>query len=159
MTNPVPAPVDARVAVVRWPCDATARVRAKAIGTPRLLVIEPGAAPPPDCTLDEDWTTTAAPPGDVAARLAALATRQPQRHRLSFDLAAALDDAAIAVYGVLAERAPRPATMESLRRAMGPAGDVATTLRVVRRALRPIDADILTVAGGVLLVDLSARGR
>ena len=152
MTNPVPAPVDACVAVVRWPNDAAARVRARATGTPRLLVIDPGTAPPADCALDEDWTTTTAPPADVAARLAALATRPSRRHRLPFDLAAELDDASIAVYDVLAERAPRPASFESLAAAVGPAGDLAATVRRLRHALGAVDADILTVTGGALLV-------
>ena len=152
MTNPVPAPVDARVAVVRWPCEDAARVRARATGTPRLLLIDVGSAPPVDCDLDEDWTTTAAPPADVAARLAALATRPSRPHWLPIDVAADLDDASIAVYDALAARAPRPATMASLRRAVGPVGDIAATLRRVRRALRPIDADVVTVPGGALLV-------
>ncbi len=152
MTTPVPAPVDARVAVVRWPVDAVGRVRARATGTPRLLLLDAGTPPPVDCDLDEDWTTTAAPPADVTARLAALATRPSRPHQLPVDVAADLDDPAIAVYDVLAERAPRPATLASLCCAIGPAGDVAATLRRLRRALRPLDADILTVPGGVLLV-------
>ena len=152
MTNPVPAPVDACAAVVRWPNDATERVRARATGRPRLLVIDPDATPPLDCGLDEDWTTTTAPPADVAARLAALATRPSRRHRLPFDLASELDDASIAVYDLLAERAPRPASFESLADAVGPAGDLATTVRRLRRALGTVDADILTVSGGALLV-------
>ena len=115
-------------------------------------MIEPGTAPPSDCALDEDWTTTTAPPADVAARLATLATRPPRQHRLPSDLAAELDDAAIAVYDVLAERAPRPASLESLDDVVGPAGDIAATVRRLRTALGTIDAEILTVAGGVLLV-------
>ena len=153
MTNPVPAPVDACVAVVRWPCDAAAHVRARATGTPCLLMIEPGTAPPSDCALDEDWTTTTAPPADVAARLATLATRPPRQHRLPSDLAAELDDAAIAVYDLLAERAPRPASLESLDDVVGPAGDIAATVRRLRTALGTIGAEILTVGGGVLLVE------
>jgi len=157
MTTNVPAPVDARVAVLRWPRDATARVRARATGTPRLLVIEPCTGPPFDCALDEDWTTTTAPPADVAARLAALATRPSRRHRLPFALAAELDDASIAVYDLLAERAPRPASFQSLGDAVGAAGELAATVRRLRHALGTIGADIVTVVGGALLV--SARGR
>jgi hypothetical protein len=151
MTNPVPAPVDACVALVRWPCDAASRVRARATGTPRLLLIEPGTAPPSDCALDEDWTTTVAPPADVAARLAALATRPPRPQRLPSAVAAALDDAAIAVYDVLAERAPRPVPFESLAAAVGTADDLPAAVRRLRQALGTVDADVLMVTGGALL--------
>ena len=146
MTNPVPAPVDAGVAVVRWPYDAAGRVRARATGTPRLLLIDPGTAPPSDCALDEDWTTTAAPPADVAARLAALATRPSRRHRLPVDR----------------RRRPRRRRHRRLRRCspsgrrarrrssrsatrVGPAGDLAATLRRLRRALGATGADVVTV--------------
>ena len=159
MTNPVPAPVDACVAVVRWPCDAAARVRARATGTPCLLMIEPGTAPPSDCALDEDWTTTTAPPADVAARLATLATRPPRRHRLPSDLAAELDDAAIAVYDLLAERAPRPPrSSRSMTRSAPPATSrrpcAACAARWARSAPRSS-----RWAAGCCSSGLSARGR
>jgi hypothetical protein len=159
MTTTAPAPAAAAVAIVHWPRDAIARVRARATGTPCLLLIEPGTAPPTDCALDEDWTTTTAPPADVASRLATVARRPrpPRRHRLPVDVAAALDDAAIAVYDVLAASAPREVPVARLGDVAH--GDPTAVLARLRRALRGGDVTIVTVAGGVLLAGLSARGR
>jgi hypothetical protein len=148
-TAPVPAAAAAAVAIVHWPRDATARVRARATGTPRLLLIEPGTAPPTDCALDEDWSTTTAPPDDVAARLATLATRKSRRHPLPADLAADLDDAAIAVYDVLAASAPLTVPRSRLDDVAH--GDPTAVLTQLRRVLRGGDVTIVTVPGGVLL--------
>jgi hypothetical protein len=151
MTNPAPAPVDAPVAIVRWPHDPSGRVRARATGTPRLLLIDAGTAPPTDCALDEDWATTAASPADLAARLAALATRPTRPHPLPLAVAADLDDAAVALYDALAARAPMVAAREALGDVLSGAGDLTASLGRLRRALATTGADVLTVPGGLLL--------
>ena len=150
MTTTATAP--AAAAVVHWPHDATARVRARATGIARLLLIEPGTAPPTDCALDEDWTTTTAPPADIAARLATLATRPSRRHRLPVDVASELDDAAIATYDVLAASAPCAVPLAHLDAVAD--GDPTAVLARLRRALRGGDDTIVTVPGGVLLAGI-----
>ena len=149
MTNPAPATVDARVAIVRWPDDAAGRVRARSIGRPRLLLLDAGTRPPVDCGLDEDWTVATAPPDDIAARLATLATRPSRPHPLPVVVAAALDDDAIAVYDVLAACAPRAVAMARLDDVVD--GDPAAVLARLRRALGGGEVTIVTVPGGVLL--------
>lgn len=63
------------VALLQWPGDRVRLGDLRDQGIPRLLVVEPGAAPPlaPDCL--EDWVGAHASPDEVAARRAALLLR------------------------------------------------------------------------------------
>jgi DNA-binding response OmpR family regulator len=71
------APGDAMIALVRWPAEAVRRNELAAAGRPRLLLIEPGAAPPLAWDHLEDWTRLPADPADVEARIATLMLRNP----------------------------------------------------------------------------------
>lgn len=62
----------ATVALVRWPCGRAERSRLAAEGVPRLLLVEPGAQPPDDCTAEEDWIRSPADPIDLHHRLESL---------------------------------------------------------------------------------------
>lgn len=60
------------VALVRWPSERAERQRLVAEGVPRLLLVDPGAAPPEEWSPDEDWIRSPADPVDLHHRLEAL---------------------------------------------------------------------------------------
>ncbi|SRR5579871_1180320 len=70
------------VILVKWPDEFERRARLDGEGVPRLLLVDPSAAPPTlgDCL--EDWIRMPAPDEDVAARVASLSARG-DRHRPS----------------------------------------------------------------------------
>jgi DNA-binding response OmpR family regulator len=68
-------PAGAGVAIVRWPEEAASLERLRASGTPRLLLVAPGAMAPPGTGCDEDWIRLPAPDDDLRARASALAAR------------------------------------------------------------------------------------
>jgi hypothetical protein len=144
------------VLVVPWPSAAAARARARLAGAPCLLVVDDGAAPPTDCALDEDWTTSATPARDVAARIATLAARPAGQRWLDQGAVGALPDEAVALLDVLVQRRPRATPLGVVRDVIGPPHDVDATLRGVRSALRPAGYDVLAVPGGVLLAGVNA---
>jgi two-component system, OmpR family, response regulator len=57
------------VAVVGWPDEASHRVGLARAGVARLLVVAPDVAPPPDCSIDEDWVRLPITLDDAVARL------------------------------------------------------------------------------------------
>ncbi len=64
-----------QVAIVHWPEDGDALELLRVHGTPRLLLVAPGA-PAPVCTdLDEDWVRLPALDEDIRARSSMLARR------------------------------------------------------------------------------------
>lgn len=63
------------VVVVRWPEQAADVRRLDALGVPRLLLVEPGAAPPETASCLQDWIRLPADDADVRARIAVLALR------------------------------------------------------------------------------------
>lgn len=66
-----PAPA-AAVSLVRWPSERAERRRLAAEGVPCLLLVDPGALPPDDCSSDEDWIRSPADPIDLHHRLECL---------------------------------------------------------------------------------------
>jgi DNA-binding response OmpR family regulator len=69
------------VALLAWPADADHRDRLAALGRPRLLVVDPTAAPPSSADLLEDWVRSPADPEELAFRRATLAERARRRAR------------------------------------------------------------------------------
>jgi two-component system OmpR family response regulator len=67
--------MNADVVVLRWPDQADEADRLASLGRPRLLVVEPGVAPPRDASCLVDWLRLPADDEDVRARVAALAAR------------------------------------------------------------------------------------
>jgi len=63
------------VVVLRWPEQAADVRRLDALGVPRLLLVEPGAAPPETASCLQDWIRLPADDGDVRARIAVLSLR------------------------------------------------------------------------------------
>lgn len=63
------------VVLVRWPAERHRRERLRAAGDPRLLLLEPGAAPPAGGDALEDWIRIPADEADLQHRLAGLAAR------------------------------------------------------------------------------------
>jgi hypothetical protein len=79
---PIPTSVttaDAEVAVVRWPAEATIRDTMAALHLPRLLVVQPGAAPPEDLGPEEDWVRWPPDPHEMLLRAQHLAARARSR--------------------------------------------------------------------------------
>ncbi|HEY5888479.1 MAG TPA: winged helix-turn-helix domain-containing protein [Acidimicrobiales bacterium] len=70
-TNHYPAVI----VTLRWPEESDRRDHLAAAGIPRLLLVSPGAAPPPVWAVEEDWLWTDAPVGDRAHREATLRRR------------------------------------------------------------------------------------
>jgi len=66
------------VEVLRWPVDQARVGELRETGTPRLLVVDPGAAPPapPDCL--EDWIIDGASVNEIEARRRAIMARAVQ---------------------------------------------------------------------------------
>jgi two-component system response regulator PhoP/two-component system response regulator TctD len=64
-----------QVAYVHWPEDEAGAQLARLQGSPRLLLVAPGAPPPPCVDLDEDWVRLPALDEDIRARAATLARR------------------------------------------------------------------------------------
>src|SRR6476619_5035309 len=64
-----------QVAIVRWPEDAATLESLRLQGTPRLLLVAPGAPAPVCVELDEDWVRLPALDDDVRARASTLARR------------------------------------------------------------------------------------
>jgi hypothetical protein len=159
MTTPAaPARAGPGVLVVPWPSAAADRARARLAGAPCLLVVDDGVAPPTDCALDEDWTTSTSPRRDVAARIAVLAARPPRSPRFSRIDETTLDampDGAIALLDLLDRRRPRATPVGLAGEVVGSADDLDATVLAVREALRPAGYDVLAVPGGVLLARVS----
>jgi hypothetical protein len=63
------------VFVLRWPDEADEADRLASLGAPRLLLVEPGVAPPAETSCLVDWMRLPADDEDVRARVAALAER------------------------------------------------------------------------------------
>src|SRR3954451_16776898 len=61
------------VELLHWPRDEALRRHLAADGTPRLLLVPPGAPTPVVRAADEDWIRLPADERDVATRLRALA--------------------------------------------------------------------------------------
>jgi hypothetical protein len=158
MTTPAPpARAAPGVLVIAWPSGGTARARARLAGAPCLLVVDDGAAPPSDCTLDEDWTTSTAARRDIAVRVATLAARPPRSRRPYIDEATldTLADEAVVLLDLLDRRGPHLTSAGLAREVVGSAHDLDAALRAVREALRPVGCDVLAVPGGVLLAGVS----
>jgi hypothetical protein len=56
------------VEILRWPARAKEREALARAGVPRLLLVEPDAAPPQDLGVDEDWVRLPSDPEYVTAR-------------------------------------------------------------------------------------------
>src|SRR5262249_19166521 len=63
------------VCVLRWPDQADEAHRLASLGTPRLLLVEPGVAPPTETSCVADWLRLPVEDQDMRARLAALSER------------------------------------------------------------------------------------
>lgn len=63
------------VCVLRWPDQADEADRLASLGSPRLLLVEPGAPPPTETSCVVDWLRLRADDQDMRVRLAALSER------------------------------------------------------------------------------------
>ena len=61
--------------VLRWPVDQERVDELRDHGTPRLLLVDPGVAPPPAPDCLEDWIVAGASPDEIAARREAVLHR------------------------------------------------------------------------------------
>jgi hypothetical protein len=120
-----------RVELVRWPAEAVRRAELAAQGRPRLLLVEPGVAPPP-VDRDEDWIRLPADERDVSARLRRLDVLDEQRRRrprlagddvlVCGDLRVVLAPGDAPLLGPLVERFGELVLWDQLAAVVGPAG-------------------------------------
>lgn len=77
-TTPFPKAIelgDVEVALVRWPEEASLRDALAALGRPRLLLVDPGAAPPTTFDAGEDWLRWPPEPAELMLRARHLSQR------------------------------------------------------------------------------------
>jgi hypothetical protein len=152
------ATVTAAVDVLLWPGSAVLRARARAAGRPRLLVVAAGTPPPTDCGRDEDWTSAAAAPTDVAARVARLAALGTARPSLPGAVVDQLGDVEVLVFDVLDRNYGRAVGNDVLVEVAGSPAGLDRTVATLRRRLRPAGFDVLR-DGGVTLLVVPRSGR
>ena len=145
--------------VLRWPEEVDAVERLRHLGTPRLLLVEPGVSPPIMTSCVEDWVRLPADDVDLRARLAALAeraTRHPPApvveeygclsHRGVTVFLPPVDEQ---VARALIEHLGQPVSVEELRARAWSDGGSDTALRVhisrLRRRLAPLGLSIASV--------------
>ncbi|HMF81944.1 MAG TPA: helix-turn-helix domain-containing protein [Acidimicrobiia bacterium] len=160
--------MDREVFVLRWPEEVDAVERLRHLGIPRLLLVEPGVAPPNGTSCVEDWVRLPADDVDLRVRLAALAERAARHppapivedhgclsHRGVTVILPPVDER---VARALVEHFGLPVTVEELRARAWPDGGSNTALRVhisrLRRRLEPLGLAITSVRGrGYLIRD------
>ena len=160
------APGEAPIALVRWPAEAARREALAEAGRPRLLLIEPGAAPPITWDSLEDWTRMPADPVDLEARITTLMQRAPSERPtpvLDGDGVLRVGSAWVAlppiearVFAVLLHRIDAVVPRDDLLEAGWPAGvpgDRAGSnildgrIKLLRRRLAKVGMEIHTVRG------------
>src|SRR5256885_1085344 len=70
------------VAVLQWPAEATEADRLNREGTPHLLLVAEGAAPPVTGSCLEDWLSLPTNDGEIRARMLGLAQRAAHHYRV-----------------------------------------------------------------------------
>ncbi|MGH8990612.1 MAG: helix-turn-helix domain-containing protein [Acidimicrobiia bacterium] len=147
--------------MVPWPAEADRRNALAAEGSPRLLVLEPGASPPPLLDCLEDWVHAPVDEDEMHARLEALRLRV-SCHRLAvpeLDEEGFLHFGSGHVYlppvearlaGALLERFGRVVGASSLMRAGWPGeaasrGKLDVRIHRLRRRLVPLGLVVRTV--------------
>ena len=161
--EPSPTPAlraDHEVSLVRWPDEAALRDELAIAGRPRLLLVADGVVPPLGFDALEDWIRLPARPEDLAARREALRHRSLANTPIHLDgdgllhrgrAWVALPPVELRLFTSLYERQGLVVGRSELRRALGPSargGDAETldtTLRRVRRRVRPLGVVVRTV--------------
>jgi DNA-binding response OmpR family regulator len=160
--------VSKEVFALRWPEEADTVEKLARLGVPRLLLVEPGVAPPVSTSCIEDWLRLPADDVDMRARLAALAERAA-RHptapiveeygRLSHrDIAVFLPPVEERVARTLVEHLGHAVPAEELISRVWSEGGSNSALRVhvsrLRRRLAPLSLTITSLRGrGYLMRD------
>ncbi|MCP2259026.1 Transcriptional regulatory protein, C terminal [Streptoalloteichus tenebrarius] len=163
------------VQLVRWPAEAALRDHCRALGVPRLLVVERGASAPISADFREDWVRAPICKNDLKARVAAL------RARVSAHRVPQLDPSGVIRFGtrsvtisptqaelleLLVERfgqlVPRKALGARIAGRPGGATRNALDLHIMRlrRRIQPLGLAIRTAWGrGYLLEAAELDGR
>jgi two-component system OmpR family response regulator len=157
------------ISVLRWPHDAHVREHLATFAQPRILLVEPGDAPPTLLDRLEDWVRTPPDPEDLRAR-----TRELQRRALDATPAPPIIDdegllwvgrrwvdltkAQAPVVELLIEHLERVVRYEAVVAAYeraggsGHAASVRTMLARIGSRVRPVGLELVTVRRrGVLL--------
>lgn len=158
--------------ILRWPEDEVSRARLTAARLPRLLLIEPGEAPPPADDELEDWIRFPLDPDDLALRTRTLEERArtiaPRTTGLHLDADGLLhrDERWVALsrlearlFALLREHPGEVVRREVLTAAGWPDGlpaderAVDGVVKRLRRRIAPLGVTIHTVAGTGFLLD------
>lgn len=152
--------------IVRWPLDELWRDALRSAGVPRLLLVEPGTAPPAVEDALEDWAWATSDERDVFARLHWLGVRSRRRvpvtqHEVVVgpdgvlvlgDTRTVLPPVEARLMGELIDRAGRISTRQDLEAAAWgghPPGSGALNSRILtlRSRISPLGLSIHTVRG------------
>lgn len=163
-----PPSLDLEVELLHWPAEADRRFTLAAAGVPRLMMLEPGTAPPRSWADDEDWVRLPASPEDLAARARGLqAVASPDRSAppvvldadgvvVGVDATVQLTGAGAELLVVLLDRWARPVERLELEAVLlaGPlgTGDLGDELRLLSDALAAVGLDLVDLDERTLLL-------
>lgn len=163
------ASIGLTVALLAWPAEDDERRHLAALGEPRLLVVDPGVAPPAPLDANEDWVRSTNDPDEVHARAQALLARVAAAPRWTPVLDedgllrtplgwVDITDAQLPVLRLLLADLGRVVTVEAIGAAYGgPTGpgrpaSVRTMLARLNARIRPVGLELVTIRRrGVLL--------
>jgi DNA-binding response OmpR family regulator len=161
------------VAFVRWPSEADERARLTEAGVPRLLLVEPGAAPPDTWDVDEDWIRIPADPIDLHQRAEVLRRRCAPAPEVRIDddgllwrgeAWTALAPVELALVEALLDRMGQLVRRRVLER-MGWPTELPPDSRVLDRAIsrvrakvRPLGLEIRRIPGAGYLMEAARTG-
>jgi DNA-binding winged helix-turn-helix (wHTH) protein len=153
--------MDMDVRILRWPDQTDEADRLATLGTPRLLLVAPGVAPPTETSCVVDWLRLPANDEDLRARLAALAeraARHPSRpvvneygqlsHRGTTTFLSSIDQQ---ITKLLTENFGHPVPAEELVSRVWTDDGTNEALRVhisrLRHRIAPLDLTITNIKG------------
>jgi hypothetical protein len=159
------------VALVRWPEEASIRDALAALGRARLLLVDPGAAPPTAFDAGEDWLRWPPDPAELMLRAQHLSQRQRPAELPPVELDrdgmlrrgerwVAVSEAQLPILRLLLDNMGRVVRFESILEAYGSVGgsqhpaSVRTVLSRIEARVRPLGLEISSVRRrGVVLRD------
>ncbi|HEX4868083.1 MAG TPA: hypothetical protein VFV32_10695 [Acidimicrobiales bacterium] len=161
------------VATLAWPAEDGERRHLAALGQPRLLLVDPGVAPPAPLDANEDWVRSTNDPEEVQARAEALLARSGATPRWTPVLDedgllrtpsgwAAITDAQLPVVQLLLANLGRVVTTDAISAVYGGQGasgrpaSMRTMLARLNARIRPLGLELVTIRRRGVLLQVAA---